>query len=170
MKPNSNPFKLVLLALSVALALIPVSAQQAMPGMDMDPAFAQRERQVMPFSLEATLHTFKNASDGGTEAVTVKSAKDAKNLSLVRSHLKKEAAKFSEGDLSDPAYLHGEKMPGLVQVRAGAKTGRIKISYSSLPTGAQLRYATKDAALVRALHAWFAAQVADHGDHAAMGK
>lgn len=170
MTPNSSRSKLVILALSIALILIPVSAQQAMPGMTMNPAFAQRERQVMPFGLDATLHTFKNASDGGTETVKVKNPEDAKNLSLIRSHLKKEAAKFRKGDFSDPTYLHGENMPGLAQVRAGAKAGRIKIVYSSLPTGARLRYTTRDATLVKALHAWFAAQVTDHGDHAAMGK
>lgn len=170
MTPTANPPRLAILAVSALLAFVAVSAQQAMPGMKMGPGFAQRERQVMPFSLEATLHSFANASDGGTETVTVKNTRDTKNLGLVRSHLKKEATKFSRGDFSDPAFLHGETMPGLALVRAGAKSGRIKIAYSSLPTGAHLRYTTKDAALVEALHAWFATQVADHGEHAAMGK
>jgi hypothetical protein len=40
-----------------------------MPDMNVDPAFAQRERQIVPFNLEATLYTFKNASDGGTKSV-----------------------------------------------------------------------------------------------------
>ena len=169
MKHNKlrNQIVLVLITLSI---IIPVAAQNSMPGMTMDPAFAKREQEVMPFSLEATLHTFKNANDGGTELVTVKDTEDSKNLALIRSHLTKEAKKFARGDFSDPAYLHGKDMAGLAQVSAGAKAGRIKITYSSLPTGAQLRYVTKDAKLVKALHVWFAAQVNQHGNHAMSGK
>jgi hypothetical protein len=170
---HNNPRNLIVLGLallSMTLAVVPVLAQHSMPGMTMDPAFAKREREVMPFGLEATMHTFKNASDGGTELVAVKNAKDSKNLTLIRSHLTKEGKKFSQGDFSDPAYLHGKDMPGLAQVSAGARAGKIKITYSSLPTGAQLRYITKDAKLVKALHAWFEAQVNQHGDHATMGK
>ena len=122
------------------------------------------------FSLEATLHTFKNANNGGTVLVTVKNSKDSKNIALIRSHLTKESKKFARGDFSDPAYLHGKDMAGLAQVSAGAKAGRIKITYSSLPTGARLRYVTTDAKLVSAIHVWFAAQVNEHGKHATMGK
>jgi hypothetical protein len=167
---HNNPRKLIALGLVVALAIIPTNAQHSMPGMTMDPGFAKREREVMPFSLEVTLHTFKNANDGGTELVTVKNAKDSKNLALIRSHLLKESKKFARGDFSDPAYLHGKDMPGLAQVSAGAKAGRIKITYSSLPTGAQLRYVTTDAKLVSTIHVWFDAQVNQHGKHATMGK
>jgi hypothetical protein len=167
---HNNPRKLITLGLIVALASIPSNAQHSMPGMTMDPGFAKRERKVMPFSLEVTLHTFKNANNGGTELVTVKNTKDSKNLALIRSHLLKESKKFSRGDFSDPAYLHGKNMPGLAQVSAGAKAGHIKITYSSLPTGAQLRYITTDAKLVSAIHAWFFAQVNEHGKHAKVGK
>ncbi len=168
---HNNPHNLIALALlSMTLAVIPVAAQHSMPGMTMDPAFAKREREVMPFNLEATLHTFKNSSDGGTELVTAKNSKDSKNVKLIRSHLIKESKKFARGDFSDPAYLHGKDMPGLAQVSAGAKAGQIKITYSRLPTGAQLRYVTTDAKLVSAMHVWFDAQVNQHGKHATMGK
>ncbi len=55
-------------------------------------------------------------------------------------------------------------MPGLAELRAGAS--RIDVRYEDLPNGAALRYTTQDADLVRALHAWFDAQVSDHGQHA----
>lgn len=160
----------IVIALIILSIVAPVAAQNSMPGMTMDPAFAKREQEVMPFSLESTLHTFKNANDGGTELVTVKNTKDSKNIALIRSHLTKESKKFARGDFSDPAYLHGKDMAGLAQVSAGAKAGRIKITYSSLPTGARLRYVTTDAKLVSAIHVWFAAQVNEHGKHATMGK
>ncbi len=170
MKCNSKPYKTLILALSLMFAIVPVTAQQSMPGMSPDPAFTERERKIMPFSLTATLHTFTNTADGGTEAVKVKNPKDRKNIALIRSHLLKEAKKFGLGDFSDPAYLHGKNMPGIILVSAGAKSGRIKIMYSNLPTGAQLRYKTSDPKLVKALHIWFEAQVKDHGHHATMGR
>ena len=169
MKLNINLRKITALAMAAVLTLGLGLAQQAMPGMP-DPGQAQRERQIMPFSLEATLHTFTNAVNGGTETVTVKNPKDSKNLALIRKHLQKEAIKFGRGDFSDPTFIHGKDMPGLAQVQAGAKSGRIKISYTTLKPGAQLRYITKDAALVKALHTWFAAQVMDHSSHAKMGR
>jgi hypothetical protein len=54
-------------------------------------------------------------------------------------------------------------------VSAGAKSGRIKIVYLSLPTGALMRYTTTNLKLVKVLHIWFAAQVNDHAQHAMMG-
>ncbi|MFB4263080.1 hypothetical protein [Nonomuraea sp. GTA35] len=35
--------------------------------------------------------------------------------------------------------------------------------------GAQITYTTSDASLIKALHAWFDAQVSDHGRHAEHG-
>jgi hypothetical protein len=55
-------------------------------------------------------------------------------------------------------------MPGLAELQAGA--GRIQVVYAALPNGGQIRYTTADAGLISALHAWFAAQLADHGPHA----
>lgn len=43
----------------------------------------------------------------------------------------------------------------------------MRIDYSELPAGAQLVYAANDPELVRALHAWFEAQLSDHGLYAA---
>jgi hypothetical protein len=45
-----------------------------------------------------------------------------------------------------------------------AQDGRLPDT--ALSNGAQIRYSTKDPALVMALHQWFAAQRADHGHHA----
>ena len=43
---------------------------------------------------------------------------------------------------------------------------QIDVTYSELPDGAQIRYTTGDPAIIAALHAWFAAQLSDHGGHA----
>jgi hypothetical protein len=60
--------------------------------------------------------------------------------------------------------IHGDGMPGLHELAMG--TARIDVVYSELPDGAQILYVTEDDLLVAALHAWFDAQLADHGAHA----
>ena len=52
-------------------------------------------------------------------------------------------------------------MPGLHELEAGA--ARVNVTYVDIPTGGQIAYASNEAALVDALHAWFDRQVADHG-------
>jgi hypothetical protein len=58
-------------------------------------------------------------------------------------------------------------MPGLRDLEQGHD--RIEIRYADTPAGAQITYTTSDPALVTALHAWFDAQVSDHGQHAEHG-
>ncbi len=53
------------------------------------------------------------------------------------------------------------EMPGLAELEAGAS--RIEIVYDKVLPGGQIRYCTDDPALIAALHAWFDAQVSDHG-------
>lgn len=125
----------------------------------------ERSAHVMPFSMDATMHQFKPTSYGGFMAVTVH-VHDAKQVALVRAHLKKEAAAFARGDYSDPAYIHGKTMPGLAELSAGAT--RIVVRYSQLDDGARIDFRTTDPQLVTALHRWFAAQVSDHGHDAMM--
>lgn len=129
---------------------------------------AQVERngeRVMPFSLGATMHAFDLTGDGGVQTVRVHTG-DAHQIALVRSHLRKEAAAFARGDFTDPASIHGGAMPGLKAMHAGAR--RIDVRYADVPHGAAITYATQDPALVAAIHAWFRAQVSDHGAHATM--
>jgi hypothetical protein len=89
---------------------------------------------------------------------------DTQQVSLIREHLKAEAERFRHGDFSDPSTIHGPEMPGLRTLAAGA--GRIDIRYTDIPAGAQIAYDTADPALRTAIHAWFDAQVREHGHHA----
>ncbi|MDZ4701810.1 MAG: hypothetical protein SH809_19015 [Rhodothermales bacterium] len=43
---------------------------------------------------------------------------------------------------------------------------RIQIAYTALTNGCEVLYTTEDPARITALHAWFGAQLADHGSHA----
>ena len=119
--------------------------------------------QVMPFSMDAAMHMFMPTPSGGVQSVIVH-AGDPKQIVLVRTHLRKEANAFARGDFADPASIHGGDMPGLKAMHAGAK--RIHVRYADVPNGAAITYTTSDPALVRAIHAWFRAQVTDHGKHA----
>jgi hypothetical protein len=125
----------------------------------------RKSEHVMPFSMDATMHMFNPTPSGGVQTVMVHNG-DVRQVLLVRSHLRKEAASFARGDFTDPAAIHGGRMPRLRAMRAGAR--RISIRYSEVQNGATIIYATKDPKLVSAIHAWFHAQVSDHGAHAAM--
>jgi len=151
----------VLLAtLTIAVAYhTPLSAAQTRQG-----EVAARGAKVMPFDLEQTTHVFQKLDDGGLQKVVAKDPSNKKQIALIQSHLKEESEKFRKGDFSDPAKIHGEDMPGLAQLKAGA--AKIDVRYSVLPDGAQIRYQAKDPKLVTALHQWFSAQLSDHGDHA----
>jgi len=129
---------------------------------------AGRGAEVMPFSLDATLHVFTKTAEGGVQKVVARRAGDATQVKLVREHLKEIRGQFLKGDFSGPAHIHGMQMPGLADLQA-AKPGQVAIAYRDVPQGAQLTYATADPVLVAALHEWFDAQVSDHGKDAMAG-
>jgi hypothetical protein len=129
-------------------------------------AVSERGAQVMPFDLDRTTHAFEATDDGGVQTVTAEDADDTEQIALVRAHLHSEAEKFRAGDFGDPAAIHGDEMPGLAALRKGY--AEIEVTYAEVEAGARLSYAATDATLVEALHAWFDAQVSDHGEHAEM--
>lgn len=117
----------------------------------------------MPFDLEATTHVFEKVADGGIQQV-VSDDNDPTQISLIREHLREEAGRFAAGDFHDPQMIHGDGMPGLHDLVTGHE--RLSIEYEDMPTGGQITYSSEDAALIAALHAWFDAQLSDHGAHA----
>jgi hypothetical protein len=135
-----------------------------LPAQTRQEEVAARGAKVMPFDLEQTTHVFQKLDDGGLQKVVVKDPSNKKQIALIQAHLKEESEKFRKADFSDPAKIHGEDMPGLAQLKAGA--AKVDIRYTALPDGAQIRYTTKDSKLVTALHQWFSAQLSDHGHHA----
>ncbi|WP_196468397.1 hypothetical protein [Planomonospora sp. ID91781] len=150
---------------TTAYILIDRGEQQAQAARQAE--IAARSRQVMPFDLERTTHRFAKSADGGVQTVTSDDPADAEQVALIREHLTEEAAGFSKGDYGDPASIHGGDMPGLRELEQGHD--RIAIDYAELPAGAQITYTTTETSLITALHAWFDAQVTDHGQHAEHG-
>ncbi len=147
----------------MALALLSACAKPAAQNRQV--AVERRSEQVMPFSMSATMHTFIPTSAGGVQSVMVHND-NADQIALVRQHLRKEASAFSHGDFSDPAYIHGTNMPGIAEMEHDYS--KMSVTYSDIPNGARLVYYTTDPRLVQAVHAWFKAQVSDHGSHATM--
>jgi len=166
--PRNAQQRLPLIARSLMLVALVLSGILASTGVGAPPTrqeeVATRGAQVMPFDLEQTMHVFQPLADGGLQSVTAKDPANSQQIALIQAHLQEEAAKFRQGDFSDPAKIHGEDMPGLAALKAGAQ--HIGIQYTPLSNGAQIRYTTADPALIMALHQWFAAQLADHGHHA----
>jgi hypothetical protein len=128
---------------------------------------AAKGRQVMPFDLERTTHRFTKTTTGGVQTVVADDPSDAGQVRLIRSHLEQETTRFSRGDFGDPAAIHGPQMPGLSELSNGYR--RISTDYTDLADGARITYTSDDPKLVKALHAWFDAQVSDHGAHAEHG-
>ena len=152
----------VLFAFVVALVAVFMTA--ILPAQTRQEEVAKRGTEVMPFDLEQTTHVFQALEDGGLQKVVVKNPSNQKQIALIQSHLKEESERFRKGDFSDPTKIHGDDMPGLAQLKAGAK--EINVRYTALPDGAEIRYTSKDPKLVMALHHWFSAQLSDHGHHA----
>ncbi|WP_336215337.1 hypothetical protein [Nonomuraea sp. LPB2021202275-12-8] len=160
------------LVAALALIVVATTAYVLIGRDEQAPAARQAEiaargRQVMPFDLERTTHRFAKSATGGVQTVTSDDPADAEQVTLIREHLTVEAAGFGRGDYGDPASIHGGEMPGLRELERGHS--RIDIRYAELPAGARISYTTSDASLVAALHAWFDAQVTDHGQHAEHG-
>lgn len=129
---------------------------------------AERGADVMPFDLKATTHIFTSTDTGGAQSVVAKYPNDLVEVDLVRKHLKDIQTQFKNGDFSGPSHIHGQDMPGVAQIKA-AKRGQIKMIYTNVPGGAMVTYSTSVPGLVKALHAWFDAQLSDHGADAMAG-
>jgi hypothetical protein len=119
---------------------------------------------VMPFSLDKTQHIFKKTDVGGTQSVVVRDVGDTQDLSLIRMHLQMEAQNFAQGNFSDPAGLHGENMAGISVLKTNF--AKMKVTYGEIENGAKIDFETTDTETLNAIHAWFDAQVSDHGSDA----
>lgn len=136
----------------------------ASQGSDRQTEVAARGAEVMPFDLEATTHRFTDTPTGGRQTVVADDPGDQAEIADIRRYLQEEAAAFRSGDFSDPASIHGADMPGLAVLEENSDA--LDVRYLELPDGAAVDLVTSDASVAEALHAWFDAQVTDHGDHA----
>ena len=166
--PGPRRHRRVALAVAVVvgavLGVAVVLSVRAGSGPSRREVVAARGADVMPFDLDETTHRFEATAAGGIQSVVADDPGDGEQVALIRAHLRHEAELFRSGDFADPAHIHGDAMPGLDVLTARADD--VDIAYRDLDAGAELSYRSDDAEVVAALHAWFVAQVADHGDHA----
>lgn len=155
------------LALTVAVGAAACASDDdpaAPADADRRAAVAERGEDVMGFDLDATAHRFSPTDTGGLEEVTARDHGDVEEIADVRAHLRTEVERWSTGDFSAPATIHGDDMPGLQQLQSAGDA--LSIRYTTLPDGARVRFQSRDAGVVNALHDWFDAQLSDHGEHA----
>ena len=149
------------LCLPVVLALVAGCSDAALD--DRQAEVAEAGALVMPFDLDRSTHVFEKTADGGLQTV-VSDDTDADQVELIRAHLAEAAERFARGDFHDPEAIHGPEMAGMHALATGHE--RLRITYADVEHGAEIRYASDDPELVTALHAWFDAQLGDHGAHA----
>jgi len=123
-----------------------------------------RSHMVMPFNMNKVTHYFIKTKSGGVLMIKAKNPKDTVQINLIRMHLKKEHALFSNANFKDPKTLHGMNMPGL-KVLSKSK-GKFKVTYNELKDGAKLTFVSFHPGVIKALHIWFNAQLKDHGKDA----
>ena len=123
----------------------------------------QRVQQAVPYALDKTLQTFTKTVHGGVQHVVAKSAGDTLQIKLIQEHLLKIANEFRKGNFSATERVHGADMPGLAQLKK-AETDDIRYEYKVLENGAQIHYSSEYPQYIQALHEWFDAQAADHGN------
>lgn len=128
---------------------------------------AERGAEVMPFDLERTTHLFEKTVYGGLQQVLSDDG-DREQIALIQTHLQEEVLRFQQGDFEDPAQIHGDDMPGLAVLRADYR--QIEVGYTPLADGAQIDYKAVTPELIAAIHAWFDAQLSDHGPHVTDGR
>ena len=150
-------------ALTVAVAYFALSDEKE----TRQETVARFGSEIMPFDLDETTHVFKPTSSGGVQTVLADDPTDEREVDLIREHLREEVRAFQQGDFSDPAFIHGDDMPGLDKI--SKHLGALEVSYGEVEGGAQIVYETPHAELIAALHVWFEAQVTDHGEHAETG-
>jgi hypothetical protein len=171
MRPAGTPLAAVAVTILIALSGCGGDdrAAPSRPGSagDRHEEVARRGAEVMPFSLDRTMHVFTPDDRGGVQIVHALDGSDDHEVDAIRAHLRAARDAFAAGDFSDPAAIHGPDMPGLAELSAGRE--RIEVVYEEIDAGARLTYRTDDADLLAALHAWFEAQLSDHGAHARSG-
>jgi hypothetical protein len=150
--------------LLILLSLPILAAASDAPAPGTSPRQAQvreKGKDVMPFSLDKTVHSFDKTANGGVQRVRVR-GEAPEQVAMIRSHLREIAASFTARNFDKPAHIHGADMPGLAAMKA-ARPGELGVRYRELDDGAEIAYSGRTPQLVAAIHAWFDAQLGDHG-------
>jgi hypothetical protein len=111
----------------------------------------------LPPAPDPTLHLYRENLDGGARIVVAHHVAQSL-VRRIRTELRAEASRYARGAYPDPAG--SGKTPAVALLHAGA--ARVSVTYSDIKDGGAIRFVTKDPSLVSAIHAWFAASVAEN--------
>jgi len=154
------------LALAVFIAaLVAVGGTASAAPPPAQAVIEQRSERVMPFDMKRSTHMFRPTPSGGVQTV-VSTDGDRKQVALVRAHLRSIASSFARGDFADPVRIHGASAPGLAALRRDWR--HLRVSYADVRNGGAVTFGSTEPTVISAIHAFFAMQVRDHGQHAKM--
>ncbi len=113
---------------------------------------------AMGFDHGKTTHHFILRPYGGDIDVSANDAADSASRDRIRHHLSMIQKKFTEGDFTDPMFIHGRVPPGVPQMRSG----HVKYQYATTPKGAILKLSSSDQTTIAAIHDFLKFQIEDH--------
>ena len=160
--------KALFIAAALAAAAAPLAAQQhdhahmmtAHAGSDSAFAAMQaRGKDVMGVDQYTSRHVFESLADGGRIELQ-RTVDETAGVAQIRRHLAQIAEAFGSGDLSAPALVHAQTVPG-AQVMA-ARHAVITFTTAPLPRGGELRITTQDPKALAAVHQFLAFQRHEH--------
>jgi hypothetical protein len=110
---------------------------------------------TLPAPPDPTLHVFRESMDGGVQQVVANSGASSALVGRMRRALHDEIPALERGEFPDP--VGPGKTPAVAMLRSAA--GHLEVTYQDIPRGGQLRYRSRDAKVISALHEWMAATV-----------
>lgn len=113
---------------------------------------------------DPTLHLYRENLDGGAQVVVAHHVAESL-VRRIRTELRNEASRYARGAYPDPAGAG--KTPAVARLHAGA--ARVSVTYADIKDGGTITFVTKDPSLVSAIHAWFAATVAENRKKTPLG-
>ena len=134
-------------------------ARETVPADSSFAALQERGAEAMGVNQYTSSHSFEPLPDGG-RIVLQRDSADAAGTETIRAHMRDIAARFAQGDLSIPGFVHAQTVPG-TDVMAARKE-HIRYTADTLPRGGQVRILTTDSAAIAAIHAFLAFQNSDH--------
>jgi hypothetical protein len=151
-------------ATDTAAARAEAERREAGEGFD---ALQERGAVGMGVDQYSSEHVFERSPNGGRIALW-RDVDDSAGVETIRAHMRDIAARFSAGDFSIPAFVHGGAVPGADAM--ARHRDAIRYVAEDIPRGGAVRITSSDSVAVAAIHAFLAFQSTAHhtadGDHA----
>ena len=143
------------------LAVVVLLSAFAFAQHDMhDHDVKQHGAEAMGFDQDKTTHHFVLTKAGGYVQATANSAKDAKSIAQIRTHLQEQQKKFAAGDFGAPEHTHGRVPPGVPTMQK--LKAQMRYDYQEIDRGARLHLSSANLQAVSAIHDFLRFQISDH--------